>query len=534
MYYNSTNQESISSLSFTPMSQGGIREWLESLPRANTGELCKQLYMALQQLSVLSTKPSLAAVLLAETLPHVEHTAELLMQKFLLGGRRDAVQAQKAINLIHQFCRMLHRSARNHRSGSSRPYDRQLLAIELKTLYLDLSAYQMSYMDVSDDFWQVFNKLLGECLSDDLLDMMTSHGNIGELIKGIILLATAQTNQLLARDIHALVNILPDWAGETHIQQNSHGILCFPNSELKPVANSQQSKTESAAMSLDTRPLTSRISHAISDPNSHMRLPEFGGVALLAHVTKAWSGALARHMARSNLNHDTECQFGLAALHLLLDRTQAHQMPFTSDYKIVLDRPDQRDVWSEAYNSDAIERIDITEQRPSRAPMTAITITDLSPGGYGIRCDQPPSIMQAGELIGIAQRNDQLHLGLLRWLKQSGATIRAGVELISPSADACLVRVFHSSGRHSPIQRGLWLNKIMKGGSQSCLILPTVPFKNQDTVEVQYHGQSSRYKLAGKVMSSSRINVFKLQEVKGDIKPEKPAGDDFDNMFKLL
>ncbi|WP_119393369.1 hypothetical protein [Salinibius halmophilus] len=535
MQYTFKPQESISTISFAPMSASGVREWLEALPRANVGELSRQLYMALQQLSVLATKPALAAAILQETLPHLEHTAQLLMQKFLLGGRRDAQQAQKAINLIHHFCRLTYRCANNHRVGKMKAHNQTLLATELSILRLDLLAYQMSYMDVSSDYWATFNDLVAECIDNKWLGLETRHGRVADILKSIILLSTAQTNQLLARDIFALSEVLTDWAGETHLQPNNHGILCFPKTNLKPVSNPQIAQKEKAGLSLDTRKLASQLGDAVAGQDINLAIPNSGGLTLLTHVMKAWSGSLARHMQRSVINHNTRCLLGLAAIHQSLDASGEQQALFTSDYKIALDRPDERDVWNEAYRGSFVEAIDLPEQKYRPPMLTAITVTDLSPGGYGIRCNEPPSIFQTGELIGIEQRNNQLHIGLVRWLKQEGSSIKAGVELVSPNAEACLVRITHSSGRDEAPQRGLWLEKSVKGGNQPSLILPSVAFKPGNQVKVDISRKTYLMTLVRKVNASARISVYQVKPVEEQkpIRPNKQPDDGFDSLFEI-
>lgn len=536
MQYTQKPQEHITTISFAPMTAVGVREWLETLPRANVGELSRQLYMALQQLSVLSTKPALAATLLQETFPHVEHTAQLLMQKFLLGGRRDASQAQKAINLIHHFCRLTYRCAHNHRVGKMKGHNQVLLGIEANVLRLDLLAYQMSYMDVAPDFWATYNQLLADSTQNDWLAIETPNGSIADVLKSIVLLSCAQTNQLLARDINGLASVLTQWAGDTHLQENNHGILCFPRTNLKPVANPKATQAEAAGLSLDTRKLAGKLSDAVANHEVDILLPPSGGLSLLAHVIKAWSGSLARHMQRSVINHSTRGLLGLSAIHQSLDRKGTYQDAFHSDYKVANERPDDRDVWSEPYKAAMVDAIDIPEHKYRPPMLTPISITDLSPGGYGIRCDEPPSILQTGELIGIEQRNNQLHIGLVRWLKQSGATVKAGIELVSPNAEVCLVRIIHQSGRHDAPQRGLWLEKTIKGGRQTSVIVPSVTFKAGSKVMIELSDQSLNMKLSSKVLSTARVSVYEVQPIEETHRPatQKPKNDDdFGSLFEI-
>ena len=205
-----------------------------------------------------------------------------------------------------------------------------------------------------------------------------------------------------------------------------------------------------------------------------------------------------------------------------------------------------------AMNIDAIEFINKhkaqdqdSEEETTKYPAHQVNLINTSPGGYCIHWsgDVPASI-QAGELLGIQERGvKHWSIGVIRWirhLRDQGTQL--GVELLAPKAEVGAARLLQKTGSNGPFMRALLLPAIKAIAQPATLLLPRIPFRTGNKVELMYPEIQGRYQLTKRLTSTSSFSQFQFRGAGATSQPQSSrmqqtpglGEDDFDSIWNKL
>ncbi|MEE4301243.1 MAG: hypothetical protein V2J24_17515 [Pseudomonadales bacterium] len=127
-------------------------------------------------------------------------------------------------------------------------------------------------------------------------------------------------------------------------------------------------------------------------------------------------------------------------------------------------------------------------------PVHLLTISDASPGGYGLTTGEAlPDRLQTGELVAVRRRGTHpWQVAVVRWRAGTPALARIGIELLSPRAEAAAARhegdAEHTTVRWSPV---LLLPEIAALRRPATLIVPRGRFVNGSRLTLRRHRGTS-------------------------------------------
>ena len=229
-----------------------------------------------------------------------------------------------------------------------------------------------------------------------------------------------------------------------------------------------------------------------------------------------------------------------------------------------IDTGGDSDVWANAFdaggariaendhlNIDAIEFInkhkaDKNDGQPTEAkyPTHAVNLINTSPGGYCVHWSGDlPSSIQAGELLGI-QENGVRHwsIGVIRWIRHMrDKGTQLGIELLAPRAEVGAARLLQKTGSNGPFMRALLLPAIKAIAQPATLLLPRIPFRTGNKVELNYPDLQGRQQLTKRLASTSSFSQFQFRAAGGAAQANNStrqatsiADDEFDSIWNKL
>ncbi|MEX0584671.1 MAG: hypothetical protein WEB07_02820 [Natronospirillum sp.] len=141
--------------------------------------------------------------------------------------------------------------------------------------------------------------------------------------------------------------------------------------------------------------------------------------------------------------------------------------------------------------------------------------TDMSPRGFRLHwTDQIPDALVMGEVINIKPaQSKHWTIGLLRWLRQAGGTdLYLGVELLSPKAEACAVRILNKTGLHSGYLRAFVLPEISALAQPESVLLPHLKAQVGQKILLCRRGEQQVYRLMQKITETSAVGQFSIRD----------------------
>ena len=219
------------------------------------------------------------------------------------------------------------------------------------------------------------------------------------------------------------------------------------------------------------------------------------------------------------------------------------------------------DVWSGAFDAggsvipentnmdiDAIDFInkhkkDEEHDTSIKYPSHEVSLINTSPGGYCLQWsgELPPSI-QAGEILGI-QESGVRHwaIGVIRWIRHLGkAGTQLGIELLAPKAEAGAAQLLQKTGQNGAYMRSLLLPAIKAIAQPATLILPRMPFRTGNKIDLLHNDNNGRQQLTKRIISTNSFSQFQFRA--SGVKPSPQAlqqdanlkDDDFDSLWNKL
>ena len=115
-----------------------------------------------------------------------------------------------------------------------------------------------------------------------------------------------------------------------------------------------------------------------------------------------------------------------------------------------------------------------------------------------------------------------------------------GIELLAPRAEVGAVRLLQKTGSNGPFMRALLLPAIKAIAQPATLLLPRIPFRTGNKVELLYPALQGRFQLTRRLTSTSGFSQFQFRQtgaVSATGQLQNAPGlteDDFDSIWNKL
>jgi len=562
-------------LSFCDSTPKGLARWLKTLPKANLGEMAKQVYKALLELNQLATpsenrlellellrgevfylcqqlEPTLLnqPLVLDKRAQQIAKLCQSLQERLAVGYKLIIVSQAQAGNIkrnlkvlslalqrtCHTLRALLLRSCQLHQA----PADG--LWLELHGLYQTACKFGLQQAPQSDPQSQL------------------EEISIEQTWLTAVLLGGARTNQLHQASIAPLLGALETWVSRVKPQaahaQSSLFVVSLKRDQ-PPCYRSLLAEGETdGLLGINLSALLSTIKQQQAATEPSMLRP-----ALLQHLLNAFSDPAPRRWERRPAQGELTLCVGLRALHYFLagERSFESLLGQRASKPVLFsqDTAAQVDAWggvvrggeelTDGYGNFAFAPKGADEET-EQYPLYQEQLLNRSSGGYCLTWQgQGETQLPIGELVGIREAGEQgFTIARVSWIMQEGSAIQVGVERIAGSALPCALQRVRSGQFEQPFLRALLLPS-GNGIVSPRLITPSLPFKQGDQVRINAEGEESLALLEHWQAGSINFNQFSYRLLGADgAKPalatgKMPAADSasieegsFDNLWDSL
>ena len=577
------------SLSFCEATPRELKRWIAALPKANIGEMARQLYQGMAELNQLVTASENRLQLLELLRPEVYYVCKHLERHFLNQAIVLDERARKVANLCQALQNQLAIGYKQiivdivPKFGKDRV---QMLAVSIQRalhcLNGPLVRASLLYCPVPEGLWLELHQLyqiarehkVQNTLVADELALVHRNLSPEQTYACGLLLGSSRCNQMRQSAISKLAEALEGWCGLVRIQPASEPTSLFAIAagvdgppRYKTLFTDDQAAT---MLGMDPRALAEAIKDYLELPleqRGQSKLPIPNGISsdLLQLVAAAWGDVAERTFQRTPGQGTLTLCVGMSSLHFHLGGRRS--------FSEILRRPTggtaafgavhTPDTWSHSFDAEKVssgyEEIqyhqppggasgnDATSSSASSEdfPTYVLQIVNHSPGGYCLAwLKDVPAQLQAGEMVGIQDAPSQgWSVAVVRWVRQvrSGGT-QMGIELVAPNAQPCGLQLVRTNEPNSQYLRGLLLPEIRAIDIPATLLAPRLPFQEGNKVVINSNGDESRAGLGKRVASTGSFNQFEYRTLEQPAEPSKAPGaagggaaeDDFDSLWKDL
>jgi hypothetical protein len=578
-----------SSLSFCEATPRDLKRWISTLPKANLGEMARQLYQGLTELNQLITPAENRLQMLELLRPEVYFVCKHLERHFL----NQAIVLDERPRKVANLCQAL----QNHLAVGYKLIIEQLKQspgrdrVGLLTTALQRALHCLNgplirasqlYCPVQEGLWLEQHQIYQIARKHQLHnvpvgDELASHTRILTVEQTYIvalLMGCSRCNQMRQLNIGRLADVLDAWSPLVRLQSPAEESSLFalsPNQDKPPLYTSLFAEEQyPGLLGINTQALAATINRYLETPveqrsQSPLMVPHGFTTDLLQHLAAAWGDVAERTFQRTPGQGTLNLCIGMSALHYYLGGQRSFsemlQLPVVTkaaEFKLELATDNSDDPWSSAFdtqrgNTSAVllpyEEIQYQQaeadggEAASNAQQAFSTfdlhIINHSPGGYCLAWPKEvPPQLQAGELVGIQDDACQgWSIAVVRWVRQvrSGGT-QMGIELIAPFAQPCGLQIVRP-GQNSPYMRSLLLPEVRAIDQPATILAPRLPFKEGDKVMINIAGQERRGALSNRRTSSGSYNQFEYQtfDAPKEAGGDKPKPDqEFDSLWTSL
>jgi hypothetical protein len=581
-------------LSFCQANVEGITRWAKNLPMANTWEAARQLYRATRELNQLYADPLLRFKLLEVMRPYIYSIGTLLAKNFLQTSVSLNERQLKVANLSQSLQSHLATGyklvvAHSMAALSSNDKPSKVVTTSIHRAITDttstiLRAFQL-YCHPPERSWSEINQLfllaemhhLQNYKVIDTQNRYLSTSNISTAFIRAHLLGTAKPNNLRQQDLSQLYDATELWADRVNISDcDDEPALFIINLHRDCVAQYRQHLSDEQKplfRSLNTAGLVQELTSYAANPqgSSNITVPGKMSDNLLTHSIQAWGIHWQRSFRRMPKKGTLRLCIGLSATHYYIagkkdfEVLQAELRPRTMDkphqHSVDTGHRSNTDVWAGAFDVDGavipenntmnIDTMDfISKYKKEEAadtslkyPAHEVTLINTSPGGYCLHwVDELPASIQAGEILGI-QESGMRHwaIGVISWIRHLGKSgTQLGIELLAPKAESGATQLLQKTGKNGDYRRSLLLPGIKAIAQPATLILPRLPFRTGNKIDLLHIDNNGRQQLTKRTLSTNSFSQFQFRSA--GIKPNPQAlpqgndfkDDDFDSLWKKL
>jgi len=524
-------------LSFCDATPKGLARWLQTLPKANLGEMAKQVYKALLELNQLVTpfdnRLELLELLRGEVFYLCQQLEpELLNQPLVLDKR--AQQIARLCQSLQECLAVGYKLVvASQAQAGNMNRNQKVLGLALQRACHTLRALLLRSCQLhqapTDGLWLELHGLYQAACKFGLHQAPQSDPqspleeiSIEQTWLSAVLLGCARTNQLHQASIAPLLVALETWVSRVKLQAAHAPSSLFVVSlkrDQPPCYRSLLAGGETDGLlgiNLSALVATLKQQQGTAEPPTL-------SPALLQHLLNAFSEPSPRRWERCPAQGELTLCVGLRALHYFL----AGERPFESLLGARASKPAllsqdtaaQVDAWGGAIGgsaplTDAEGAVAFTpkgmdDEDSEQHPLYQEQLLNRSSGGYCLtwqaRNETPLPI---GELVGIREAGQQgFTIARVSWIMQEGQGIQVGVERIAGSALPCALQRVRRDPFEQPFLRALLLPS-GNGIVPPRLIAPSLPFKQGDQVRINAEGEESLALLEHWQAGSVNFNQF--------------------------
>ncbi len=565
-------------LSLVAPNPARVQEWTSSLPKVNVGECSRQVYLTLQELNRLQTDVKNRTGILEALRPTVYFLCQALSRHYL---GQPIILPEKAAKVATLAQAMQNHLAIGYKiacveliESRQDPEQQKILALALHRSITDLGAAYLRccqlYLNPPQHLWHELHSLFllaqrsvsNQRTINDPTHILVPDTGIDDAYLQVLLLATSRPYQLRQQDIALTYSTSELWTERVRmrVRTSEDRLYIFnPDSDSPPMYASQ-------AKNIAHGPLQALVLEDLVSRLQDLLLAHKGQVAgkqgeealtpeLLRHLIHAWGDLSERTFKRSAQKGVLNVCVGMSATHYFLSGGRSFEDTLQQNpNERYLDRLQslqaKADPWSGAYNDqnrpgDILGDIEFsvnTTNPSTQHHLYSTQIVNTSPGGYGLAwLGEIPVNVRNGEVIGLQPGIDEhVSIGVIRWLRQlPGLKAEFGVEILSPRAEACAVKIVRKTGETSDFLRAIILPELSSIGKPMTILVPNIVFKTGTQVILNVHGQEHRVELGRLVMSTANLCQFEFSgpgfgtDTSTAENPKK-SGDDFDSIWSSL
>ncbi len=404
-------------------------------------------------------------------------------------------------------------------------------------VYRALQAYGLallhsleSYEPPPEDYWrEVYDFYLfaeGHRMQTlSLLSPEIEGATVDSQFKLILLLALASTQHHRPDEIRQFYSVLMLIAKDAEIKKTPSikeetALYCFDLGSDNSPRSIKRAKSETAGERrfLFTAAMLENAREFFSNPAQ--RAPERFKLRpeLLTRLLETLGGGEKRRFARMSAQGTRRFVVGLPRL---LDELSGEPPPLPETGPIGRDptKPSQDEIEEEEIVLDH-HRVTIRTKiwqkgevsgSSAGSPIVELTgkLLNTSAGGYCMAwMDSQFPGARVGELIGLYEEGERIHIGVIRWLHHIAKfELVFGVELLSPEVEAVEVESLAAEG---PMPKALYFSANERLGHPASLLSEPDLFKVGQTVVLRTAGGRLAYRLEGLLESTLSFQLFSL------------------------
>ncbi|WNW13107.1 molecular chaperone [Pseudomonas sp. DTU_2021_1001937_2_SI_NGA_ILE_001] len=576
----------LSSLTFCEANARDLKRWISTLPKANLGEMAKQLYQGLSEINQLLVPSEIRLQMLEALRPEVYFVCKHLERHFL----NQAIVLDERPRKVANLCQAL----QNHLATGYKLIINSIAPrltrehAPLLTTALQRAAHALNgplirasqlYCPVQEGLWlelhqiyqigrqcQVHQVPIAEPQAIHVRNLSLEQTYLIALMVGC-----ARCNQMRQLNIGKLGEVLESWSAMVRLQDANAQDSLFavdPGVDKPPLyRNLFGEQLLPRLQGINSLPLANAIQQYLDLPiekraESRLYVPAGVSADLLQHLAAAWGDVAERTFQRMAGQGSLRVCIGMSAVHYYLAGRRSFsellQLPAVikaADFTLKIASENADDPWSQAFDThkggtsstllpfEEIEYPQVDgETDASNAqqnfPTYELNIVNHSPGGYCLAWPREvPSQLQAGELLGIQDESGQSwSIAIVRWVRQvrSGGT-QMGIELIAPFAQPCGMQLLREE-QNSQYLRSLMLPEVRAMTKPAMVLAPRLPFKEDSKVLLNVNGEETRAALKTRHIASASYNQFEYQvlEAPKSAEPEKKPGEEFESLWESL
>lgn len=576
-----------SSLSFCDATPKDLKRWISTLPKANLGEMARQLYQGLGELNQLLTPSENRLQLLELLRPEVYFVCKHLERHFLnqsvvleerprkVANLCQALQNHLAIGYKQIIAKVAPKFSKDRATLLTTALQRALHALNGPLI----RANQL-YCPVQDGLWlelhQIYQIARQHQLQDiavpDQLALHTRTLTTEQTYIIALLMGCSRCNQMRQHNIGKLADALDAWSSQVSIQAPGDASSLFavvPTLDAAPRYRSLFTEEQQPSLlGINPLALSAAIQSYVEMPieqrsQSSLLVPSGLSMDVLAHLAAAWADVSERLFQRTEGQGTLTVCVGMSALHYYVSGQESFseflQDPSrnkVAEYALQPLGQVPHDPWSNALDvqrngtsSSMLPFEEIEYQGSDRDanasdgqksfPTYKLNIINHSPGGYCLAWPKEvPDQLQAGEMVGVQDHGHGWSIGVVRWVRQvrSGGT-QMGLELIAPFAQACGMQLLRAE-QNSQYLRALLLPEVPAIEKQATVIAPRLPFDDGSKVMINTSGLERNAVLSNRRATTGSYNQFEYQVQEDPKKPATEGGSgpeqEFDSLWGLL
>ncbi|MFK3798109.1 MULTISPECIES: molecular chaperone [unclassified Pseudomonas] len=577
-----------SSLSFCDATPKDLKRWIATLPKANLGEMARQLYQGLGELNQLRTPSENRLQLLELLRPEVFFVCRHLERHFLnqsvvleerprkVANLCQALQNHLAIGYKQIIARVAPKFSRDRTTLLATALQRALHCLNGPLI----RANQL-YCPVQDGLWLELHQIYQIARQHQLhgipvADNQANHTRtltVEQTYIVALLMGCSRCNQMRQHNIGKLADALDAWSAMVTLQQplddSSLYAVAFGTDTAPRYTSLFNEDQRAHLLGFNPRPLSAALQRYLETPpdqrsQSYLHVPPGLSIDVLQHLAAAWGDVSERAFQRTQGQGTLTVCVGMSALHYFVGGQRCFsdllQMPAATvgkvtEYTLQPLEPAKLDPWGQALDvqrtgtSNTMLPFEEIEYQGSEAeaaaaadaqkgfPTYSLNIVNHSPGGYCLAWPKEvPDQLQAGEMIGIQDHGHGWSIAVVRWVRQvrSGGT-QMGLELIAPFAQACGLQLLRAE-QSSQYLRALLLPEVRAIDVPATVLAPRLPFEDGCKVMINNCGDERRATLNGRKATTGNYNQFEYEILEGPKKATAQAGpeQEFDSLWTVL